>query len=788
MLAAGLLLGACASTRERAAPGVADIERRIAYALEQRGLGSDALGVIDNLLRHEQSAPPLAPPLMRELLTHPPAAVDAAAIFARAVPTALTRLVAEAKRPPGGAAPTDATRSPIDIRDLLTRYLRDLAQAQRIVRAAARQPIDAAPLLAELAHDLPGAARLGELTRNVDMAAIERSRYLFVKANTRLLRALNAAAGRLRFPERVERFDSPLGPVVIGTVGDDEYGPDAAVIVDPGGNDRYRRAPLTGGAVAVVIDLGGDDRYLGSDLVVHGLSAIIDLAGNDRYESPGPGLGAAIAGTALIVDATGDDRYRADAFAIGAAAFGLGAVIDLAGDDDYRLRMGGQGFGMTAGLGLLWDMAGNDRYSAGGQADSLDRGGGISMAQGVGYGMRTQLGGGIGILRDEAGDDSYLAELYAQGSAYYHGLGLLWDGKGNDSYRAARYAQGAGVHEAVGILRDDAGNDDYDLAVGVGQGMGLDQGVGVLFDGGGNDGYRSRIIAQGSATANGFGLAVDLDGDNRRHHSGGHQVWGGADWARGLPGLGLLLFDPARTAFFHNGEPADIDAARAVRGDVAATPAKPEPPADPACTPVDAAPPPHAETSAALLRSLMSGLIRGQADAARHGALHQRLYGDMRGVLATLAADDFETTYALGVALRCALADATPTQAATLWNEFEQVLADDPATPFAGVLLGATHARRPAAAQLERLLQGFDAHPRCGVRSGALALRTAAAFADGNVPSAATRTVIETAARKAADSPCWRLQAVGLNVLKRLDAAVPENAPLPSFLNSQAGH
>jgi len=73
----------------------------------------------------------------------------------------------------------------------------------------------------------------------------------------------------------------------------------------------------------VIVDLGGDDRYRGSDLVVHGLSAIIDFSGDDRYTMIGPGLGAAIAGTSIIVDFTGDDFYEAGLFGQGAAAFGL---------------------------------------------------------------------------------------------------------------------------------------------------------------------------------------------------------------------------------------------------------------------------------------------------------------------------------------------------------------------------------------------------------------------------------------------------------------------------------
>ena len=102
-----------------------------------------------------------------------------------------------------------------------------------------------------------------------------------------------------------------IGTVVIGTAGDDVHAADAALIIDPGGNDRYARAPVTGSAVSVIIDLGGNDSYNGSDLVVLGLSAIVDVAGNDRYITTESGQGAAIAGASLILDMVGDDIYEA---------------------------------------------------------------------------------------------------------------------------------------------------------------------------------------------------------------------------------------------------------------------------------------------------------------------------------------------------------------------------------------------------------------------------------------------------------------------------------------------
>ena len=182
--------------------------------------------------------------------------------------------------------------------------------------------LDANALLRELAASLPSAARLREAA-GYDAEAIARAAGLFIEANARLARALRSAEGRIRFPDAPERFDSPIGAVVIGTRGDDRHRADAALIVDPAGNDAYERAPTTAGAVSVIVDLGGDDRYRGSDLVAHGLAAILDFAGEDAYESEGPAWAAAFAGVSLLVD------YREKAAASPIAAAPQRAAISV---------------------------------------------------------------------------------------------------------------------------------------------------------------------------------------------------------------------------------------------------------------------------------------------------------------------------------------------------------------------------------------------------------------------------------------------------------------------------
>jgi hypothetical protein len=774
---AGLLVLSCAAaalvasctllpTHEQAPDAVA---ARVGTALERSGLGADALLIPDNILRNDaRAAPPAAPPIVREILGHPLAAGDAETLFYRTVPGALRRLVDEASAPPRRDGP------PVALSALLDPYVAELARAQRRVRAAARgAPVDPRAILADLAHDLPSEQHIAAVASGFDTAELDRGIGIFLSATARFIAALRASRDRIVFPQRPVRFDSPIGVIAVGTPGDDAHAADAALIIDPGGNDTYERGPVSGGAVSVIVDLGGDDRYRGSDLVVHGLSAIIDLAGDDRYTMTGPGLGAAIAGASLIVDVAGNDVYDADLFAQGAAASGLGVLVDLEGNDRYRVRAGGQGFAMAGGVGLLWDRAGDDVYAAGGLPDPFERGAGLSWAQGAAFGFRTALGGGVGILRDESGDDRYEAEMFAQGAGYYYALGLLWDGHGRDVYRAVRYAQGNGVHEAVGLLRDDAGDDRYALRVGVGQGMGLDLAVGVLFDGGGGDDYRAPAYAQGSATANGIGIVFDADGADHWHASGDRHVWGFAEPLRGLPSVGVVAYGDGGSVFDRDGTAVPAPAPSTRDDPVAPAASLPARAGCPAAAP---APPDDAAPLAELLRRLAPGVAAGAIDASAFARVRARLSRGLRAGMDALPTGDFEVMFSFGETLRCALALASDFEAQAMWNDLEAVLRDEPRTPFVGAIIGALAQRPAPPAQMRRLLAVLDRHAACGVRVGALRLREAAAADD------ASRAELPPAAEEALRSPCWQLQSAALGVLRRRGAAPAADAGMPSFL------
>ena len=489
---------------------------------------------------------------MRELLARPAALLDARGLFEHAVPHPLRQLADQLAQPVAGL-----DREPVPLRPLIDAYVAGVAAAQaELQQALGGATLDPASLLDEVKEDLPVQA-MQALAPEVDEAALGRAAALFLAATAKFTRALREAGPRLQVPAAT-RFDSLIGPVVIGSAGDDRHEADAALIVDPGGNDEYRRAPVTGGRAALVFDLAGNDRYEGPDVAIHALSAIVDFAGDDRYLAGGPGLAAAVAGVSLLFDLAGDDRYEGLNFSQGAAVFGLGALIDFAGDDRYRVAAGGQGYALAGGVGLLWDRAGADRYFAAGLKDAYDRGGRISMAQGAAYGPRqAPKGGGFGILRDDSGDDHYEAEMFAQGAGYYFSLGLLWDRAGDDRYSAVRYAQGNGTHQALGLLADDAGDDRYALSVGVGQGMGLDLAVGMLVDQDGSNEYSGPALVQGAATANGLGVL--LAGGRRnlfRAPGSDTRTWGRTpDGERCLPTSGILLYEERAAVFERNGKP-----------------------------------------------------------------------------------------------------------------------------------------------------------------------------------------------------------------------------------------
>jgi hypothetical protein len=269
-----------------------DLESRVGAILERRGLGPDALLVIDNLLRHGPPAPVATPPLVLALLERPLDALNASSLFRQLVPASLLAL--------------ETTPANGSFDELLKTYLGELAEAQRMLRAATKV-LEEEALLRELSAGLPSGLQLIAVSDAVDAAQLQRANLFFIEATARFATGIRNAGP---FPDEPKQFQSAIGTVVIGTRGNDRHGPDAALIIDPGGDDVYERMPARGGAVSVIVDLGGNDEYRGADPALRGLSAIVYLDGDDRYAMEGSGLAAAIAGASLLIDFGGNDTTR----------------------------------------------------------------------------------------------------------------------------------------------------------------------------------------------------------------------------------------------------------------------------------------------------------------------------------------------------------------------------------------------------------------------------------------------------------------------------------------------
>ena len=196
------------------------------------------------------------------------------------------------------------------------------------------------------------------------------------------------------------------------------------------------------------------------------------------------------------------------------------------------------------------------------------------------------------------------------------------------------------------------------------------------------------------------------------------------------------------------------------------------------CSAVEPAAADNALPSAEALSRAGLSFAGGAADPVAYAETQRRLTSRLQATLAELPADDFNITWALSHALRCALIGATASQVAVMWGELERVLAEQPATPFAIAFAFALRPRPAPAPQLQRILRAFEAHSACGVRAAALTLRNAAANDE------ASRAQLASAAQAALRSSCWRLQAAGIVVLRRIGMAPDGAAPLPSFLRA----
>jgi hypothetical protein len=348
-----------------------------------------------------------------------------------------------------------------------------------------------------------------------------------------------------------------------GSVGSERHQVSDGVFFDPGGDDTYvLRGHGKPGRILLIIDASGDDAYLSRDTLptlpgFGGILSIHDVSGDDRYFDGGFGFGSGLFGVSAVFDASGDDRYEGGAATQGFGFFGVGLLHDAGGRDNYAATLFAQGAASTYGLGLLLDGDGNDSYTLlPVHVDDLRyRDHFLSMGQGFATGMMHGEAGGIGVLWDQAGHDTYVADIFAQGSGYWHALGLLLDDGGSDRYMAHQYAQGSGVHEAIGFLWDREGDDRY-FSKGVSQGCGHDRGLGWLFDASGDDIYLATDMSQGGGSANGLGILYDALGDDAYQALKPDRALGHADQRR----------DRGSFGFFYDGGGQDLYPSPRVNG------------------------------------------------------------------------------------------------------------------------------------------------------------------------------------------------------------------------------
>ncbi|GAB4318221.1 MAG: hypothetical protein Kow0074_07280 [Candidatus Zixiibacteriota bacterium] len=386
------------------------------------------------------------------------------------------------------------------------------------------------------------AVRFADLAGSIDWKTVFRSKVPLVE---------NLIAGVLWTPppsDSLQIIETNVGRVVIGSSGDDEFTGSAALIIDPGGDDRYELAPLAPGRHRLILDYGGNDEYVTDTQFVYGAAhfgwgVLIDWSGDDLYRAGNFSLGCGWFGIGVLLDNDGRDVYLGDICTQGAGGFGLGLCLDQGMDtDQYTSRLFSQGFGFAAGIGVLADDGGNDLYYCGGKYEDVlrYRDHYLSLGQGFGYGIRPHFSGGIGLLLDNRGNDLYSADIFGQGCSYWWSFGGVYDGAGNDQYVAFQYAQGAATHLTAGCMLDAAGDDRYE-SKGVSQGCGHDWAPGFLIDLNGNDRYSATDLSQAAGSANGVGVLIDLSGDDGYQVTSDKNTQGYGNPRREYGSIGLFL-------------------------------------------------------------------------------------------------------------------------------------------------------------------------------------------------------------------------------------------------------
>ncbi len=355
----------------------------------------------------------------------------------------------------------------------------------------------------------PHAREVERLIALVDLPAIRLAARRLAGRLGSEVRALQTLARTMTLKETIRLNAGGLRIELSGQGSDVHASRDTALCIDLGGNDTYTGRYGAGvGYASILLDLGGDDRYRVPDLSLGagllGIGLACDLGeGDDVYQARALALGSGLAGVGALYDAGGRDTYRSGALTQGFGALGMGVLLDAAGDDSYTAGSWSQGAGRTGGAGWLADARGDETYR-----------GGARGGQGYASGHNGTLGGGAGLFSDLGGDDAYVGGSGCQGTARISSVGSLYDASGADTYSAQSTAQASADRASVAMLFDLAGDDLYAAHSGTSLSNAASDSLAFQVDRAGNDLYITSSGPPGSASVGGVALFLDGSGSD----------------------------------------------------------------------------------------------------------------------------------------------------------------------------------------------------------------------------------------------------------------------------------
>ncbi len=216
-------------------------------------------------------------------------------------------------------------------------------------------------------------------------------------------------------------FVDPVGLVIIGGTGDDEYnggidpvawqGP--TLLIEPRGSDTYN-IPIAS-TQTFTLDQPGWRAGLAS--------LAIELHGNDTYNQHVASARQGQNALHLLHERNGNDSYADTTITRAVASTWPGtltALHDKNGNDTYYTKDRGLAYAQL-GTAVLTDRAGNDHYEA--NTDGVTAG--FTHAAGENFGA-------IAVLRDYAGDDTFIANGLSFASSEDDANTLFIDDEGND--------------------------------------------------------------------------------------------------------------------------------------------------------------------------------------------------------------------------------------------------------------------------------------------------------------------------------------------------------------------